>query len=327
MHQQVFTRRPLARGQTRLERPKAERESQVWAQAVTAIGPSPPGVRWVVVADRGADDFYFLDHCRQTGLDFLVRMTYERRLVPAEPCAYLLSTARSWPAQGQSVVAVRQRGGRPARQARVLLSGGAVQIRRSCDVRASELPGPRPHPGLPLWVVRVWEPDPPAGQEPLEWILASSLPVERSADLLERVGWYRLRPVVEDYHQCLKTGTRIEQRDLEDAERLKRLLGFLALVAVRLLQLRDAAQQHPEQPAQTLIEPQRVRLLVRALGRPAQVASRLTVAEFWRGVAQMGGYLGRTRDGPPGWKTLWQGWLELEMLMRGAQLGLDLDDF
>lgn len=329
LHQQVFTRQPLAPGQTRqprLKRPKAERESRVWAQAVTAIGPPPPGVRWVVVADRAADDFYFLDHCRQTGLDFTVRLAYERRLVPAEPCAYLLSTARSWPAQAESVVDVRQRSGRPARQARVRLSGGAVQIRRSCDLRASELPGPRPHPGLALWVVRVWEVDPPADQEPLEWILASSVPAESAEELLERVGWYRLRPTIEDYHQCLKTGTRIEHRDLEAAERVERLLGFLAIVAVRLLQLRDAAQQHPEQRAQTLLEPLRVNLLIRALGRPRQAAARLTIAEFWRGVAQLGGYLGRSRDGPPGWQTLWRGWLELETLVRGAELGMDLND-
>jgi hypothetical protein len=32
-------------------------------------------------------------------------------------------------------------------------------------------------------------------------------------------------------------------------------------------------------------------------------------------VAQQGGYLGRKRDGPPGWKTLWRGWLYVQAVL------------
>ena len=174
---------------------------------------------------------------------------------------------------------------------------------------------------LPVWVVRVWEPPaPPEGEEPLEWILATTIPMASLAEAQERVAWYRQRPVIEDYHQCLKTGTRAEHRDLEEAQRVERLLGFLAPLAVRLLQLRDLARQHPEAPARQVLDPWRLRLVAQRLGRPA---TALTPQEFWRGVAQLGGYLGRTRDGPPGWKTLWRGWLELEVLVRGAELGAE----
>ena len=34
----------------------------------------------------------------------------------------------------------------------------------------------RDRPALPAWVIRAWEPRPPAGVEPLEWFLGSSLP-------------------------------------------------------------------------------------------------------------------------------------------------------
>jgi hypothetical protein len=61
-----------------------------------------------------------------------------------------------------------------------------------------------------------------------------------------------------------------------------------------------------------------IRVLAAELGRSPR---GMTTAEFWRGVAQLGGYLGRRRDGPPGWKTLWRGWFELEALVRGAELG------
>jgi hypothetical protein len=153
-------------------------------------------------------------------------MTYERRLLPAEPAAHLLSTARSWPAQLGTYVEVAERGGRPARRARALVSAGAVSIREP-----SESTGHRtytPGRGLSVWVVRIWEVDPPPDAEPLEWILATTVTVETADDMLERIAWYRQRPLIEDYHQCLKTGTRAEQRDLEDEERIERLLGFCA---------------------------------------------------------------------------------------------------
>lgn len=59
---------------------------------------------------------------------------------------------------------------------------------------------------LPLWAIRVWEEQPPAGEEPLEWLLLTSVPTSASEEARERVGWYECRWVVEDYHQCLKTG-------------------------------------------------------------------------------------------------------------------------
>lgn len=317
MHQQLFKRvlhAPATTPKQRQQRPKAERESRVWAEAVQALGRVPAGVRWVVVADRGADDFEFMWQCQQQGYDFDLRMTYERRLQPAAPPRYLLSTARSWPAQGQTTVDVAERGGRRARRATVQLSSGPVGLREPSTLNRA-----KDGRELAVWVVRAWEVDPPpAGEEPLEWILATTVPVVSLPDALERVAWYRHRPIIEDYHQCLKTGTRAEQRDLEDAQRIERLLGFLAPLAVRMLQLRDVARQDPEAPARQVIDPQRLRLVAHHLQRPAK---ELTVQDFWRGVAQMGGYLGRKRDGPPGWKTLWRGWLELEALVRGAELG------
>ena len=40
----------------------------------------------------------------------------------------------------------------------------------------------------------------------------------------------------------------------------------------------------------------------------------LTLREFWRAVARLGGFLARKSDGEPGWQTLWRGWLKLQDL-------------
>jgi hypothetical protein len=50
----------------------------------------------------------------------------------------------------------------------------------------------------------------------------------------------------------------------------------------------------------------------------------MTIEQCWKKIAQGGGYLGRKSDGPPGWKTLWHGWLHLQDLWEGAQLAIQL---
>ena len=95
---------------------------------------------------------------------------------------------------------------------------------------------------LSLWAIRVWEEQPPAGEESVEWLLLTSVPTTTLEQAWERVGWYECRWVVEDYHQCLKTGCRIEARQMHTVDRFLRLLGLLSPLAVRLLQLHDLSR-------------------------------------------------------------------------------------
>ncbi len=108
---------------------------------------------------------------------------------------------------------------------------------------------------LTVWVIRVWEEQASAREEPLEWILLTSVPTTTLEDAWERVDWYQYRWLAEDYHQCLKSGCRIEQRQLQTVDGLMRLLGLLSPLAVRLLQVRAYARSEPERPAHEVIEP------------------------------------------------------------------------
>jgi hypothetical protein len=113
---------------------------------------------------------------------------------------------------------------------------------------------------------------------------------------------------IEDYHKCLKTGCRMEARQLRSADRLQRLLGFLALVAVRLLWLRSLSRQDGDQLACQLIPEPLCQVIAYRLRQPEDA---LTLRAFWRAVANLGGFLGRKGDGDPGWQTLWKGWRRL----------------
>jgi len=297
------------------QRAKRARESQLWENAVAAIGHAPQGTCWVHMGDRGSDIFGFFQACLEHGCHFLVRAQEDRRVQvgPNETVTHLKTFARTLPAQDTKTLTVTDDTKHP-RDATVLVGGSALTIQPPFHSRHL--------PPIAAWVIRVWEVDPPPDVEtPLEWILVTSLPTATLAQLHQRITWYELRPIVEDYHQCLKTGCHLETRQLKTKDRLWRLLGILGVVAVRLLQLREWARQDPARLAHAHFPPDLVHVVALLAGVSPD---RLTVGHLWHCIAQQGGFLGRRRDGSPGWQTLWQGWLHVQTLVEGVRLAVRL---
>ena len=317
MAQEPFVRIPAPEGEHRHQRLKREeRETDVWMRQVQAIGTPEPGSMWVHVGDRGADMFPFFQACRSTQTHFLVRAAQNRRVQESEEeITYELPQARSWPSQASRVLELPARHGHQKRSAQLQLACGQMTLLPPRnEPRASKEP-------LTVWVIRVWEEQAPEGEQPLEWVLLTSVPTTTLEQAWERVDWYRRSFLVEDYHQCLKSGCRIEQRQLQTVDGLMRLLGLLSPLAVRLLQVRACAREDPQRPASEVIEPLMLAVLAEHAGRSPL---SMTVGTFWIEVARMGGYLARSHDGPPGWRTIWKGWLSLQTLLEGAHLILHL---
>jgi len=286
-----MSRIPAPQGEQRYQRRKREeRETDVWIRQVHAIGTPESGSMWVHVGDRGADMFPFFQACRSTQTHFLVRAAQNRRVQQDEDeSSYSLTQARSWPSQASRPFEVPARHGHPGRSTQLQLACGQVTLLPPRhEPRASKDP-------ITVWVVRVWEEQAPEGEEPLEWILVTSVPTTTLEQAWERVEWYRHRWLVEDYHQCLKSGCRIEERQLQSVDGLMRLLGLLSPLAVRLLQVRACAREDPERPAHEVIEPLMLAVLAERCG---QSPLTMTVGTFWTEVARLGGYLARSHDGP-----------------------------
>jgi len=315
--QEPFVRTPAPEGEQRYPRRKREeRETDVWMRQVYAIGTPEPGCLWVHVGDRGADMFPFFQACRSTQTHFLVRAAQNRRVQESEEeITSALTRARSWPSQASRPFEVPARHGHQARSTQLQLAFGQMTLLPPRnEPRASKDP-------VTVWVLRVWEEQAPEGEEPLEWILLTSVPTTTWEQAWERVDWYGRSFLDEDYHQCLKSGCRIEQRQLQTVDGLMRLLGLLSPLAVRLLQVRACAREDPERPANAVIEPLMLAVLAERSGHSP---ATMTVGTFWTEVARLGGYLARSHDGPPGWRTIWKGWLSLQTLLEGVHLAFHL---
>ena len=317
MAQEPFVRIPAPDGEQRYQRRKREeRETDVWIRQVHAIGTPAPGSVWVHVGDPRADMFPFFQACQVTQTHFLVRAAQNRRVeVCEDEISYSLTQARAFPSQASRPFEVPARHGRQARSTQLQLAFGQMTL---LPPRNAPRAGKEP---LPVWVVRVWEEQAPEGQEPLEWVLLTSVPTTTLEQAWERVDWYGSRWLAEDYHQCLKSGCRIEQRQLQTVDGLFRLLGLLSPLAVRLLQVRACAREDPERPANAVIEPLMLAVLAQRTGGSPLT---MTVGTFWTEVARLGGYLARSHDGPPGWRTIWKGWLSKPPLLEGVHLAFQL---
>ena len=314
-YQQVTTRTPAPEGETRTQRLHRDRESQLWERGIRGVGPAPEGACWVDVADRGADNFEAIHAARELGHEFLFRACKDRAIVAGAtaegPRRHLKPFARGLPAQAHGEVVIPSQGGRPARTAQVALAAAPVWL-------LVPVLGRSVHPdwtAVSVWVERVWEPKPPADvEEPLEWILLSSLPAADAPQLHRRCDWYSSRPLVEDYHQVEKTGCGEERLRFETAEAMLPMLGVLAIVAVRVLQLRwwgRAGGTAPARAASTAAE----REVLKGLGHRVR-----TARDFVRAVAELGGFLGRKCDAEPGWQTLWRGYRRLQDMVLGLEI-------
>lgn len=318
-YQQVWKRDEENHKQTesRSERQKREnKQSARWIEAVNTIGHPPEGVRWVYVGDRESDIFDFFQAVDEVGAGFCVRIAQNCRLEAwaADDPHYLISDLRQFPAMGERLLDIPAKPGQKSRTAHLAVSWRQVTLR-----------SPRNRPGLDtrltLWAVRTWELDPPAGIEPLEWLLLTSVAVETLEDALERIEWYTHRWVVEEYHSCLKTGCAIEKSQLQHGDRLQRLLAFLSILAVRLLQLRDLSRLTPSLLAVNTLQPVLVQLMA---AHTHTDPNTMTLRHFWLAVAQLGGFPARQSDGDPGWKRLWHGWLRLLDWAEGVRFAQNL---
>ncbi len=325
-HNKLWTRtEPVSdKRSTSKQRRQQGCESDRWLQAVQAIGGAAPQGRFVHVGDREADIFRLYDCCRGlSNVSFLVRVGQLGRSALAghvqepaslkaddRPGSTLGQIAESMPPLGGKQVWIAPRGGKAGRWAKCQLSGGAVTIYSPWGSSRTARP-------LCCWAVRVWEIDPPAGVAPIEWVLLSAEPVNNLDDALRLSGWYALRWMIEQYHQCLKSGCKVESRQLEHVDRLQPLIGMLCVLAVRLLQLKNDTRLMPQASALRHVPRESVATLAKMLNVAAE---SITLRQFTHEVAKFGGFLGRKSDGEPGWLTLWRGWHELDRITLGTRL-------
>jgi hypothetical protein len=312
--QEVWVRDAEKVGQrvTRKQRPIEEKESCKWLRSLAAVNEARhecPDTHFVSVGDREADVYDLFVAERAAGVDLLVRAAWDRRVAHEERS--LWATVLAQPVAEVYPVHVPRHGAQPARTAVLTLRFGAVELCPPGHRRAERLPA------VTVWAVHVVEAYPPAGVEPLEWLLLTTRVVPSSTVAQECVEWYACRFGIEVWHKVLKSGCRIEARQLESAARLQRCLTLFSVIAWRIVYATMLSRTLPELPCTVLLaleEWQALYCATHHTATPPTTPPTLHEAVQW--IARLGGFLGRPGDGAPGVTVLWRGFQHLADLTR-----------
>lgn len=317
LHQRVSCGRkePVAKKRTR-----RSRESRLWSIAVENLPGPLPGKRYIDVADRGADLFEFLFTEHRLGRECLVRSTHNRRVRLGHDGqgkrVLLHDHMRTLPAMGKPTSrTIHDVKLKSPREAVLRVAHEAVEILPP-HVKKGEY-DKKP---LAAWAVRVWEETPPESAAPLEWFLICLHPVTTAEDAWQQSDWYSCRWMLEEYHKAQKTGCQIEDLEFHTQEALQPMIALLSVIAVMLLNLREAARRPDAatRPAAEVVAP--IYEEVIRNWRHKTPHAPLSVLEFYMAVARLGGHMNRKADGFPGWLTLWRGWQKLQVMVDAVQI-------
>jgi hypothetical protein len=300
--------------------PIEEKESYRWLQGLRQsqqIAEQCPLTTCICVGDSEADIYELFAEPRGTGpaVHWLIRLCHDRSLDADSAtearslCAQVLAQPVLFTKQitvrgRQPKVGCEERGRRQARESRsaeVAVRATSVTLR----------PPPRPDRVLPpvtVQVVLVREVNPPAGEEPVEWLLVTTLSIASVAEVRQIIQYYCVRWMIEVLFRTLKSGCRVEERRFEELERLLPCLAVYLIAAWRTLLVCRMGRSCPDISCEAVFEPcewKSVWIAVKG-APPPQEAPRL--GELVCLVAQLGGYVHRPkRSDPPGPQTLWLG--------------------
>lgn len=320
------------------KRSRESRESLLWLKGTAEL---PEDRKVVDVCDQGADTFEFFEHEVNSGRRFVIRCAYDRGIViehgdPAQSdSSHLRTYARTLPVAGTWKLEVASRAAdksptkKSKKKGKKPAAEKVARVARSANMAVSFAPVQIKPPGkkhgdyadvpLKVWVIRVWEVDPPEGQERLEWFIITNEVVSTFAAAYRVVGWYEKRWIVEEYHKGKKTGCQIESPQFTSEERLQPAIALISIVTLTLLEMRDASRRSDAKtrPARDIISKDYVAVL--SAWRHREVRKDWTIHDFFYALARLGGHQNRKSDHPPGWQTIWRGWNDLQAMVAGVE--------
>lgn len=308
--------------------PFINKEQERWNMGISACktrleacqdGQESVNQRAIQVADREGDDYEILTTAKR----FVIRICQERNAQWSDALGdavngKMLKRLRQCQARCQREVKLSprskgktpsQRKHFPAREGRLAtlhMSGTKMTIQRPINGDRSRIKS------LDVNVVRVWEPNAPEGEKPVEWLLITSEPIETTEDLERVVDIYRARWLIEEYFKSIKTGCAFKKRQLASLETLQQALGVLIPVAWSLLVFRHLSRHAPDEPADRVLSAPQLAILNQQ-GRLS--SSTATVREALMAVASLGGHI--KNNGNPGWQVLGRGYSDLLLLEQG----------
>jgi hypothetical protein len=317
----------------RRAKPIEDKESVRWLEGYRAacqVAIAAPETLVVSLADSEGDVYEYILEAQTVAApkaSFIIRACQNRALVPSEGASssdeiqHLREQVASAPAVAQRTLEIRRRDARShddrkrkqAREARTAV----VDIRAAhVTLRGPARPGGK-LPDVEVNAVLVVERDVPPGVEPVEWLLLTDLPINTVDDVLRIVDYYTCRWQIEIFYRVLKSGCKVEESQLERAERFEPYLALCLIVAWRVMHVMMLGRDCPDLPCDIALDPDEWQAVYATVTKQPPPAEPPTIQTMVRLIGSLGGWLGRKCDGEPGPKAMWVGMQRMTDLALG----------
>jgi len=304
------------------KRRSENKESHRWiATAEQAKAVLADAAMVTVMGDRESDIFAAWARVPDTNVHLITRSMHDRRLANGDG---LYATAERFAFTTTRLVALPEREGkRSARSASLTLRFGKVELARPCNTPDRELPQ-----SVPVTFIEVIERNPPRGAEPVHWRLLTTHEVADADAAWQIVDWYKMRWTIEQFWRLLKQqGLRLEDSQIETADRLVKLAAIAAKAAVVILQLLQARNGPFCEPASIAFTPDEVAVLT---GLNTKLEGKTSLQKNpnpkdslrWAAwiIAKLGGWDGYPSSKPPGPITFKNGLQQFHAIAAGWSL-------
>ena len=290
-------------------RPIEGKESFRWIETLRdATAVVPDGVHFVTICDREGDFYELYAEAEALGTDFVIRVIHDRASDTNERIA---GKIRKTGAVGKVTADIPRdsRRGIPARQAEMEAAHCRVNVLKPTSLHSEKLP-----PKLTLNLVRITEINPPNGQAPIEWILATSLPLNSDSDVMKIVQYYIQRWKIERFHFVLKSGCNAEKIQQRTYERIKPVLLIYSVIALFIMTVTYMGRVLPDTLCNLFFEDDEWKILYRVAHKTKTIPDKpYSMSDAVKYLGQLGGYKRAPSDGPPGLKSVWNGLFALYM--------------
>lgn len=330
-HQQSYIRNRLPKelknsGSKRARQPRESKESYRWEESSTVLDETFTRTDNIIhVCDREADAYEYIDQQIENDRRFIVRAQYNRKLVLPDGNTAKLKDLMDTPAVLEQDVKIIQKGkgkgnkkNRPAKVVKVGISYHQVVMSKTHDADASV----KDKRTLNLVVCREINPADEGSQ--LCWLLYTNEAINSIKDAQQIIRFYELRWRIEEFHKTWKTdGTQVEKLRLQTRANTERLATILAFVAIRLMQLKELAENKEEakqQSCEEVFSPLEWKMLWKETQNTDLPDTPPSLYWAYYALAKLGGWYDSKRTGCVGQVAIWDGWKELMLMIKGYRL-------
>ncbi len=323
--------RPLASQKPTYHTPFEQKESSRWLRACQQVGLALPQAQQLThIQDREGDIYDTFVGLPERRHHLLIRSRTNRLVeMPSGQRGKLATYLQQQPWAGAYTLSVSgECGQRKQRQALMQVRFGWVYL-----LKQNQSAYQKAYPAkVKVGVIEAVEQaeSVPEGEEPIHWRLLTTHPVTDWWRAVELVYFYSLRWRIEEFFRLLKSeGFRLEDSELESAQKLRKLALLAMESAVKVLQLKQAREGQSQLPIEAVFSEEEQGCLQMLQPQLQGTTHKLsnphppnTLAWATWIIARLGGWSGYDSQRKPGVLTLQQGLKRFDLVFIGWKMSI-----